>query len=90
MLPPIESFNDQPFASQEGSDLQGPLLDPSSSVTSPPPSPGFSPAGGPKSKRANPLTDLIDSEEQFVALMGAIIRVRSIVVAHSARWTCQC
>ena len=66
MLPPVGSFHDgglTPQTTRSG---------PSSRAATPPQSPGLPNSGG---KPRNPLTDLIDSEEQFVALMSAIIRV---------------
>jgi hypothetical protein len=69
MLPPIASFTDEPIAPQAD---DAPLPGPSNVAATPPQSPGFPSTGG---KNRNPLIDLIDSEEQFVALMSAIIRV---------------
>lgn len=85
VLPPINSFNDSSFALQNDGDgpPQSPLLDtPNHAHTfvSPPNSPGF-PQKDKGKKPTNPLTDLIDSEEQFVALMSAIIRVRLSPIA---------
>jgi hypothetical protein len=69
ILPPIGSFNDEPIAPQAD---DPPPSGSVNAVATPPQSPGFQQAGG---KNRNPLIDLIDSEEQFVALMSAIIRV---------------
>jgi len=81
MLPPITSFNDESAglpADHHGSPRPGPS---SFAAATPPQSPGF-PATSGGGKNRNPLTDLIDSEEQFVALMSAIIRVSR---PHAAR-----
>jgi hypothetical protein len=83
LLPPILSVNDDsigPAGAASGGFGEGtPLQGPSTSFgATPPQSPGF-PA---KKSNRNPLTDLIDSEEQFVALMGAIIRVSFCAPSH--------
>jgi hypothetical protein len=75
ILPPISSFNGESVGlqvDQQGTPPSGPS---SLAAATPPQSPGFPPTSG-GGKNRNPLTDLIDSEEQFVALMSAIIRVR--------------
>ena len=67
LLPPIES--------------SGPLLLPPSpnpgmdNFSLPPPSPS-SPSFKTKQKKGNPLIDLMDSEREYVELLGSIIRVR--------------
>ncbi|KAG8825963.1 hypothetical protein FRC17_008443 [Serendipita sp. 399] len=68
-LPPVGSLHDLSLASHPSDTppQQGP---PSRSAT-PPHSPAIQGGNG---RPRNPLTDLIDSEEQFVALMSAIIR----------------
>ncbi|KAG8758627.1 hypothetical protein FRC14_007755 [Serendipita sp. 396] len=82
-LPPMDSFHDQSHGPQ--SNGTPPLPGPSSRPASPPQSPAIQ---GGNSRPRNPLTDLIDSEEQFVSLMSAIIRVRpffhlsNITVTH--------
>ncbi|KAG8782987.1 hypothetical protein FRC15_005959 [Serendipita sp. 397] len=68
-LPPMDSFHDQSHGPQ--SNGTPPLPGPSSRPASPPQSPAIH---GGNSRPRNPLTDLIDSEEQFVSLMSAIIR----------------
>ncbi|KAG8811887.1 hypothetical protein FRC19_003512 [Serendipita sp. 401] len=68
-LPPMDSFHDQSHGPQ--SNGTPPLPGPSSRPASPPQSPAIQ---GGNSRPRNPLTDLIDSEEQFVSLMSAIIR----------------
>ena len=83
MLPPISAFNDDsglPANLQRGTPPPGPS---SFAAATPPQSPGLNPASG-QGKNRNPLTDLIDSEEQFVALMSAIIRVSNKGVTHVA------
>jgi hypothetical protein len=75
MLPPISSFNDESGGLHAGQQRTPPPGLSSLAAATPPQSPGFPPNSG-AGKNRNPLTDLIDSEEQFVALMSAIIRVR--------------
>jgi len=74
MLPPISTFNGESVGLQVDQQRTPPSGPSSLAAATPPQSPGFpSTSGGGKNR--NPLTDLIDSEEQFVALMSAIIRV---------------
>lgn len=74
MLPPISSFNDESAAPSADQLATPPPVPSSFAAATPPQSPGLNATSGP-GKNRNPLTDLIDSEEQFVALMSAIIRV---------------
>jgi len=83
IAPPVSSLNDESGGFQADQQGTPPPGQSSLAAATPPASPGLPPASGPARNR-NPLTDLIDSEEQFVGLMGAIIRVGFISTTHVA------
>jgi hypothetical protein len=77
-LPPIAVWDAPPqqdgnLDPQPHNDLNG--------LASPPASPSVFADGQVRSRRANPLQDLLDSEDQYVQLISAIIRVRTVNIA---------
>ena len=76
-LPPIAVWDAPP--PRDGNDvLDTPAESFHSSLASSPLSPSTPIDGHTRSKRANPLQDLLDSEERYVQLISAIIRVRTM------------
>ena len=84
-LPPIAVWDAPP--PRDGNDVLGtPAESFHSSLASSPISPSLPTDGQTRAKKSNPLQDLLDSEERYVQLISAIIRVCTIdpylITAH--------
>jgi len=76
-LPPIAVW-DSPPPRESNDRLDTPADSAHSGVTLSPMSPSVPTEGQPRGKKVNPLQDLLDSEDQYVRLISAIIRVRTM------------
>jgi hypothetical protein len=76
-LPPIAVW-DHPPPPESNETLDTPADSTHSGLPSSPMSPSVPTEGQPRNKKANPLQDLLDSEDQYVQLVSAIIRVRTM------------
>ena len=78
-LPPIAVWNPSP--PRDSNDrLDTPVDSAHRGFPSSPVSPSLPTDGQLRAKKANPLQDLLDSEDQYVQLISAIIRVRTMII----------
>ena len=80
-LPPIAVW-DPPPPRDSNDRLDTPADSTHTGLPSSPLSPSIPTDGHLRAKKANPLQDLLDSEDQYVQIISAIIRVRTMMVSE--------